>query len=311
MPAPERTEDAKETAVGVAEGQSTLVRFAQVHQSYGNVAALRDVSFTLRAGEVTALLGPNGAGKTTMMEILSGLRRRDGGEVSVLGYDPSTAQKKIAQYIGVQVQEFNLQATVRVGEALAFFASLYRRPVAPEELIQRFGLQAKTKARFDTLSGGQKRRLAIAKALVGDPQLVILDEPTSGLDPQGQQFLRAEALRLKGEGRGILLSTHDVGDAQRLADRVLIIHEGRIVADGTVPDVIQDLGSSWKVEFAGPVPEAVRQDPRARVPTSLEGTAFFDSEADARAATGDSAVRELRPTDLADAYFVATGVGVD
>lgn len=297
--------------MGRPHAGSRVVEFERVSKAYGKVDALREVSFGLRSGEITALLGPNGAGKTTILEILSGLRRRDSGAVQVFGMDPAKQQKQIAHVLGVQVQEFNLQATVHVGEALSFFASLYSRPVSPEDLVRRFGLESKKKARFDSLSGGQKRRLAIAKALVGDPDMVVLDEPTSGLDPQGQQFLRAETVRLRDEGRGILLSTHDVADAERLADRVLIVNEGQIVADGSVERVIGDLCQEWKVEFASEVPRELAQRQSVQVSPSIAGVAFFEDRYEAESVAADHGVRGAQRATLSDAYFVATGLEVE
>lgn len=285
-----------------------VITLDAVTKRYGKVAALDSLTLSVRAGTITALLGPNGAGKSTMLEIITGLRDRDSGAVDVLGADPGREQRRLAERIGVQVQEFNLQATVKVRESLAFFASLYRHPMDVDQLLAQFGLAEKENALFPSLSGGQKRRLAIAKALVGDPELVILDEPTSGLDPQGQEFLRKETQRLRRDGRTVLLSTHDVLDAETLADRVIIIDGGRVVAAGTPAEIVAERCGAWRAQVHGTVSSDVLVDPTLTVVEDDETTVVYGPDRDQVEASIDpAAVVSLRAPSLHDAYFMITG----
>lgn len=287
------------------------VRFTDLSKRYGKVQALDGLSMEVRRGDVTALLGPNGAGKTTLMEILTGIRVADSGRVDVLGMNPERDRRSLAERLGVQVQEFNLQATVQVREALAFFASLHVDSEDVDVLLDRFGLAEKAKARFPTLSGGQKRRLAIAKALVGRPELVVLDEPTSGLDPQGQEFLRQETRRLRHEGRTVLLSTHDVEDAARLAEAVLIVDQGRIVATGSPTEIVRTHCHGWRAEVRiTPLPEW-SELPEVRAVEDAEGSVIYARNAEAvRALVDDDQIIAERPASLHDAYFLLTGTGL-
>ncbi len=286
----------------------SVASFDEVRKTYKNTVALDGLTVTIRQGAVTALLGPNGAGKTTMLEILTGIRRADSGTVEVLSMDPGRQRTELASSIGVQVQEFCLQPTVNLEEALRFFASLYTDPEDVDSLIRRFGLEGKRKARFPSLSGGQKRRVAIAKALVGNPELVILDEPTSGLDPQGQDFLRRETRNMVRSGRTVLLSTHDVGDAEELADEVVVIDSGRVVAQGSPADLIWQHCLGWRVECAleeGEEPLAL-----SNVKSSVEEgfvVYFAENREVLRGVLEERRIiSERRPT-LRDAYFMLTG----
>jgi ABC-2 type transport system ATP-binding protein len=205
-----------------------------LRKSYDGVEAVRGISFEIRSGEVFGLLGPNGAGKTTTVEILEGYRRPDGGSVSVLGIDaPHRAGPEWRERIGVVPQSGELYPNLTVLEHLRLFAGYYQAPRPPAEVLTLVGLDHKAGAKTRTLSGGQRRRLDLGIALVGDPELLFLDEPTTGFDP-GARRAAWEAIRaLRSLGKTILLTTHYIEEAQRLADRVAVLRKGEIVAAGT------------------------------------------------------------------------------
>src|SRR6202451_2232168 len=202
----------------------------ELRKAYGPVEAVRGLDFEIQPGEVFGLLGPNGAGKTTTVEILEGLRPRTGGEVTVLGFDPDRQREQLKDRIGVCLQATNLPEKIRVREAMQVFASFYTRHVDLKKLLQRLQLEEKRDAFYGTLSGGQKQRLALALALINDPQLIFLDEPTTGLDPQVRVEIHSLLEELKREHRTILMTTHYIEEAERLCDRVAIVDEGRIIA---------------------------------------------------------------------------------
>jgi ABC-2 type transport system ATP-binding protein len=211
-----------------------------LRKSYGAVEALRGVSFDVAPGEVFGLLGPNGAGKTSTVEILEGYRRRDGGHAEVLGFDPGRAERAFRERIGVVLQSSELWATLTVREIHAIFAGYYASPRDVDEVIEVVGLGEKRDARTKTLSGGQKRRLDLGIALVGDPEVLFLDEPTTGFDPGARRAAWEVVRGLRSLGKTILLTTHYLDEAQNLADRVAVIHEGRIVRVGTPAELIGD-----------------------------------------------------------------------
>jgi ABC-2 type transport system ATP-binding protein len=206
------------------------IRVQGLKKSYGENQAVKGIDFEIQTGEVFGLLGPNGAGKTTTVEILEGLRSRTAGEVAVLGFDPDRQRQKLKDRIGVCLQATNLPEKVRVREAMQVFAAFYTRHVDLNKLLHRLQLEEKRDAFYGTLSGGQKQRLALALALINDPQLVFLDEPTTGLDPQVRAEIHLLLEELKGEQRTILMTTHYIEEAERLCDRVAIVDEGRIIA---------------------------------------------------------------------------------
>ncbi len=210
-----------------------VVTVADVHKSYGSQEALRGIDFEIEGGEVFGVLGPNGAGKTTAVEILEGYRRRDAGEVSVLGQDPERAGSAWRERIGVVLQSSAMYATLTVSESLRLFAGYYRRSRDVGEVVRLIGLEEKRDARVRTLSGGQKRRLDLGLALVGDPELLFLDEPTTGFDPAARRAAWETIRSLRSLGKTILLTTHYLDEAEQLADRVAVLREGRIVALGT------------------------------------------------------------------------------
>src|SRR5581483_9035735 len=210
----------------------SAVRVDELHKSYGAFEALRGVSFEITAGEVFGLLGPNGAGKTTTVEILEGYRERDSGEVAVLGEDPERASREWRERIGIVLQSSAMYANLTVVEQLRLFAGYYRRPRDVDEVIRLVGLDEKRGARVRGLSGGQKRRLDLGLALVGDPDLLFLDEPTTGFDPAARRAAWEMIRSLRSLGKTILLTTHYLDEAEQLSDRVAVLREGRIVALG-------------------------------------------------------------------------------
>ena len=208
-----------------------LVR--DLHKSYGTQEAVRGISFQIAEGEVFGVLGPNGAGKTTTVEILEGYRKRDAGEVTVLGHDPARSDRTFRERIGVVLQQSQLFQNLTVREIHRMFSGYYERPRDVDEVIALVGLADKRDARVKTLSGGQKRRLDLGVALVGDPDLVFLDEPTTGFDPAARRAAWEMIRSLRSLGKTILLTTHYLDEAEQLADRVAVLREGVIVREGT------------------------------------------------------------------------------
>jgi ABC-2 type transport system ATP-binding protein len=241
---------------------SPAIEVRDLHKSYGSLEAVRGVSFEVAQGEVFGLLGPNGAGKTTTVEILEGYRRRSAGHVSVLGHDPAERDRELQQRVGIVLQSCGFYPRVTVHEAVEHFAKAYARPRDPGETIRLVGLGEKADARTKDLSGGQRRRLDLALALVGDPELVFLDEPTTGFDPAARRTAWGVVRTLKELGKTVLLTTHYLDEAQELADRVAIVKEGRIVADGP-PDRLGPASSRYRVSYlsAGSRVEHQTDDP--------------------------------------------------
>lgn len=226
-------------------------------KKYGDFEAVRGLDFEVAQGEVFGLLGPNGAGKTTTVEILEGLRPRTTGEVSVLGFDPGVSMREIKDRIGVCLQATNLPEKMTVREALVLFASFYSRNSDRDKLLHRLQLWDKRDAFYGQLSGGQKQRLALALAMVNDPQLLFLDEPTTGLDPQVRLEIHGLIQELKDAKRTILITTHYIEEAEKLCDRVAIIDSGKVIALGT-PREIQaaTLGhSNLEIHVDQPLPD--------------------------------------------------------
>jgi ABC-2 type transport system ATP-binding protein len=215
----------------------TAIEVSDLHKSYGPVEAVRGVSFRVGRGEVFGLLGPNGAGKTTTVEILEGYRERSSGDVSVLGHDPERRDRELQERVGVVLQSGGFHPQLTAHEAVAHAARAYPHPRDPAETISLVGLEDSSDIRIKRLSGGQQRRLDLAMALVGDPELIFLDEPTTGFDPAARRTAWAAMRSLKELGKTVLLTTHYLDEAQNLADRVAIIKDGRIVAEGPPSDL--------------------------------------------------------------------------
>ncbi|HSU87148.1 MAG TPA: ABC transporter ATP-binding protein [Chthoniobacterales bacterium] len=227
-----------------------------LRKSYGALEAVKGIDIEVKTGEVFGLLGPNGAGKTTTVEILEGLRPRSGGEVRVLGFDPDLQKQSLKDRIGVCLQATNLPDKMKVHEALDLFGSFYTKRVDGDSLLRRLQLWEKRDAGYATLSGGQKQRLALALAMINDPQMLFLDEPTTGLDPQVRLEIRDLIEELRAEKRTILMTTHYIEEAERLCDRVAIIDNGVIIASGS-PRELQEKSatqSSVEISLGGPLP---------------------------------------------------------
>jgi ABC-2 type transport system ATP-binding protein len=225
-----------------------ILQVENLVKRYGDLQAVRGVSFSVEEGEVFGLLGPNGAGKTSTIEILEGLRVADGGRVSVCGFDPMKNPTELKHEIGAALQSTSLPDKLKVTEALRLFSSFYKRGRKPEELLKRFGLEEKRNAFYHQLSGGQKQRLALAMALVNDPKVLFLDEPTAGLDPQVRREIYNIIEELKHEKKTIVLTTHYIEEAERLCDRVAIVDHGRVIAQGTPRELKQASANTTRVE---------------------------------------------------------------
>jgi ABC-2 type transport system ATP-binding protein len=217
--------------------QPPVIHVSDIRKTYGRTVAVDDVSFDVEPGEIFGLIGPNGAGKTTTMECVEGLRRPDRGAISVLGLDPARQVYALQNRIGVQLQEAQLQKRIKVKEAVGLWASLYKKPLDGDRLLEQLGLSDKRNAWFMTLSGGQKQRLFIALALVNDPELVFLDELTTGLDPQARRAIWELVRGIRARGKTVFMTTHLMEEAERLCDRVAIIDRGRIV-DIATPEAL-------------------------------------------------------------------------
>jgi ABC-2 type transport system ATP-binding protein len=250
---------------------AAAVEVVDLRKSYGAVQAVRGISFTVAEGEVFALLGPNGAGKTTTVEILEGFRKRDSGRVSVLGFDPATGDRHLKQQIGVVLQTTGVDPYLTVAETVDMFRGYYPRPRARDEVIRLVGLEDKSATRVTRLSGGQKRRLDVAIALAGDPRLLFLDEPTTGFDPGARRNAWEVIKGLAGLGKTIFLTSHAMDEVQYLADRVVIIAEGRIVAEGTPDSLMGRRQADTLIRF--------RVEPRTiELPQALRAMARVNGE---------------------------------
>jgi len=221
-----------------------------LRKDYGSVQAVRGVSFAIDGGTCFGLLGPNGAGKTTTVEILEGLLAPTSGEVRVLGRRWGRDDREIRERLGVCLQQTVLSEKLEVGETLSLFRAFYREGRAPEEIIAEVGLAEKRRARVGTLSGGQKQRLAVACALVGDPELLFLDEPTTGLDPQSRRQVWDLVRQFKDRGRTVLLTTHYMDEAEKLCDQLAVIDHGQFIAEGSPAELIRSLGGDHVIEVA-------------------------------------------------------------
>jgi ABC-2 type transport system ATP-binding protein len=229
-----------------------VIRVRGLRKRYGSFEAVRDVDLDVRAGEVLACLGPNGAGKTTTVEILEGYRSRGAGEVSVLGEDPARGSRAWRARIGVVLQEAALEEHLTVREALTLFASYYPRPRGIDEVIALAGLEEKADARLGRLSGGQRRRADVALALVGGPELIFLDEPTTGFDPTARRQAWETVAGLRELGTTVLLTTHYLEEAEALADRIVVLAGGGVVAEGTPATLGGREGAASRIAFTLP-----------------------------------------------------------
>ncbi|UJF33929.1 ABC transporter ATP-binding protein [Paenibacillus hexagrammi] len=229
--------------------RAPLIQVEGLFKRYGDFNAVNGINFEVRQGEVFGLLGPNGAGKTTTMEMIEGLRKPDGGTALVAGYDTQKDLNKVKEVIGVQLQSTSLFELLTVREIMKMYASFYRKSLPIEPLLEQMILADKAKGRVKHLSGGQKQRLAIALALLNDPKVVFLDEPTTGLDPQARRTLWDIILRMKEQGKTVVLSTHYMDEAHALCDRICLMDQGEIIALDTPRNLVRSLQSDSAIEF--------------------------------------------------------------
>jgi ABC-2 type transport system ATP-binding protein len=259
MPSDVSLSAASESALLDASG-SSIVSVRKLTKRYGGLTAVDGISFDIQRGEIFGLLGPNGAGKTTTLEILEGIRKADSGDVIVDGLDIRRHRRAIQARIGVQLQATTLFDDLSVRETIALFGSFYPHALAPDALLAEVNLQEKARAKPQDLSGGQRQRLALALALVNDPDLLFLDEPTTGLDPQSRRLLWDTIERLRERGKTIVLTTHFMDEAQILADRIAILDGGHIIAQDTPARLIATLGAAATIEGILDPAAAVRPD---------------------------------------------------
>jgi ABC-2 type transport system ATP-binding protein len=231
-----------------------VIEVTHLVKRYGDRAVVDDVSFGVEQGEIFAILGPNGAGKTTTVESISGLRTPDGGSISVLGLDPRRDRDQLREVLGVQLQESELPAKLKVREALDLFAAFYVNPVDKDELLDGLGLVEKRDTQYRKLSGGQKQRLSVALALVGNPRVAILDELTTGLDPQARRDTWQLIEDVRNRGVTVVLVTHFMEEAERLADRIAIIDRGRLIALDTPAGIIARVSDEQRLRFRPSTP---------------------------------------------------------
>ena len=296
------------------------VQVASLRKLYGNVVAVDDVSFEVERGSVFCIIGPNGAGKTTTIECLEGLRKPDGGSVLVAGLDPITDRSRFVHNIGAQLQEIGIPPRMKAREALSLFAILYRTSIPLSELSKELGLEQSLSKQYSSLSGGQKRRVNIALALVGDPEIVFLDEPTTGLDPESRFRFWDYLRRQNARGMTIVVTTHYLEEARENCDVVLLMNEGRVVMSGPPERLIAESGLAARVVL----PRAFLGATGEKDLAALAGvTHVRKTETGFYVYGGDSVVSdvsdflsergvspgvlEVRPANLDDIYFLAVG----
>ena len=233
---------------------TAVIEVQNLHKTYADTVAVDDVSFAVQEGEIFGILGPNGAGKTTTVECIEGLRRPDGGRISVLGLDPQRDRAELTQRLGVQLQDSQLPGRLRVAEALDLYSSFYRTPADWRGLMDVLGLGDKRNTKFGKLSGGQKQRLSIALALVGSPQVAVLDELTTGLDPQARRDTWDLIEGVRDRGVTIVLVSHFMEEAERLCDRVALIDKGRVVVVDTPAALAEKVDAGQRIQFHPSVP---------------------------------------------------------
>jgi ABC-2 type transport system ATP-binding protein len=303
---------------------STAVEVRGLVVRYGDRAAVDGASFSVSASEVVALLGRNGAGKTSTVETLEGYRRRTAGSVSVLGLDPGRRadHAQLRRRIGVMLQRGGVYPSMGPREALRLFASYYDDPLSPTDLLGRLDLEGVARTPWRRLSGGEQQRLSLALALVGRPEVLFLDEPTAGVDPAGRLAIREEVRALRSHGACVLLTTHELDEAERVADRILIIDRGRIVADGSVAELASASSPAGEeIRFSAPpgldtaalgeaVGAPVREEGPGEYAVSAAGTPSKVALLTAWLAEHDLAIGDLRTgSSLEDVFMRLTGDG--
>jgi ABC-2 type transport system ATP-binding protein len=277
--------------------REAAVEVRGLRKSYGSLEAVRGIDLTIERGEVFALLGPNGAGKTTTVEILEGHRQRSAGEVSVLGHDPGRNERSLKERVGIVLQQTGVDEYLTVREVVSMVAGYYPHPREPDDAIALAGLTEQRDRRVNKLSGGQKRRVDLAVALAGDPELLFLDEPTTGFDPSARRQAWETIRGLTALGKTIMLTTHFMDEAQVLADRLAIISDGVIVATGTPDELIGSSSASTRLRFR--LPEGAT--PPDRLGARRDGSAWeIDSETPTRAVHDLTGWALESGTELAD-----------
>ncbi|MFL5681491.1 MAG: ABC transporter ATP-binding protein [Chloroflexota bacterium] len=297
---------------------NTVIDVQHVTRTYGGRRAVDDVSFHVEEGEIFAILGPNGAGKTTLVESIAGLRAPESGHIRVLGLDPRRDRAALRQQLGAQLQQSALPDNLRVGEALDLYASFYSEPADWRRLLADLGLEAAEKTRFSKLSGGQKQRVSIALALVGNPRIAVLDELATGLDPQARRDTWALIEGIRDRGVTIVLVTHLMEEAERLADRVAVIDAGRLVALDTPDALVRRVDAEPRVRFrpSAPFDESILTDlpqvtrvTRSGPIVTVAGGLDLVLAVTAALARNEIVAYDLRieQADLDDAYIALTG----
>ncbi len=227
-----------------------IIWVSNLTKRYGTLKAVDGLSFSVEEGEIFGMLGPNGAGKTTTVEILVGLRQRDGGDVTVVGADPGREPQRVKSRIGVQLQNPSLYPRLTVDEIVKLFSTFYWNPLPPDEVIEKVGLADKRRTLNSALSGGQRQRLAVALAVLSNGEVIFLDEPTTGLDPQARRGLWDVISELKRSGKTVFLTTHYMEEAERLCDRVAVVDHGKIIAMGSPKELIAEHFKERAIEFS-------------------------------------------------------------
>jgi ABC-2 type transport system ATP-binding protein len=240
-----------------------------LRKTYGGRVVVDGIDLAVSAGSIGALLGPNGAGKTTTVEILEGYRRPDGGQVRVLGLDPAHDGRTLRGRVGLMLQSGGIYPQAKPREIVRLYSRFYRDPLDPDELLERVGLSDAAGTRYRVLSGGQRQRLALAVAIVGRPELVLLDEPTAGMDPAAKASTRELMASLRDAGVTVLLTTHELADVERLADRIAIIAHGRIVADGSLTELAAGAAPRLRLRLGRPLAETDRPVLETRLRATL------------------------------------------
>jgi len=275
------------------------IAVTDLHKSYGAVEAVRGVTFAVETAEVFGLLGPNGAGKTTIIEILEGYRNRDAGEVTVLGMDPRRGGRALRERVGLVLQEAAVPPLLSVSELVDLYRGYYRRPRPTAEVLELVGLTEKAKERVRRLSGGQRRRLDVALGLVGDPELLFLDEPTTGFDPSARRSAWEVVRNLRALGKTIVLTTHYMDEAENLADRICVIADGKVVAEGSPQTLRARTEGRTHIRFR--VPPGVETGSIPLKPSVQNGVALIETSTPTRAVnelTSWAVARNLELPDL-------------
>jgi ABC-2 type transport system ATP-binding protein len=297
-----------------------VIEVTNLKKRYGDRAAVDDVSFSVEEGEIFGILGPNGAGKTTTVESIAGLRSPDSGTIRVLGLDPGHDRDRLRTLVGVQLQETELPDRMTVEEALDLFASFYAEPADPNELIDELGLGDKRRTMYRNLSGGQKQRLSIALALIGRPRIAILDELSTGLDPQARRETWQLIESVRDRGVTIILVTHLMEEAERLADRVAVFGEGRLIALDTPAGIVSMVDPEQRLRFRPSIPfddrlltdlPEVRRVERTGPVVTVTGTGNVIGAVTSVLARQQIVANDLRieQADLDDAFLALTGRG--